>query len=66
MRPVVGLQQALILVDPVGQHCIEERYSVSGLSQHGNHLQGGERRIGFGAQYLLLIEAQVIRVANQD
>ncbi len=63
---VVGQQQALILVDPVGQHGIEERDSMPGFSQHGDHLQGGERRIGFGAQYLLVIEAQVIRMANQD
>ena len=61
-----GLQQTIVLVHAVGQHRIEKTYPVPGLAQQGDHLQGRERRIGFGTQYLLLVEAQVIRVANQD
>src|ERR1700733_3089496 len=63
---LLPMQQTIVLIDPIGQHRIEERYPVPLLSQEGNYLQCGQRRIGFGAQYLLLIETQVIRVANQD
>ena len=52
--------------DPIGEHCVEERYLVPGPAQQSDRLQRGERRIGFGTQYLLLIQPREIRMAHQD
>ena len=61
-----GEERAFVFVQPLRQHGVEKTHLVAGFAQHRGDLQGGERRIGLAALQLLLVEAQVIRVANQN
>jgi len=57
---LVGPKQAVVFLYPVGQHRIEERHPVPGFAQQRDDLQGGQRRVGFGTQHLLLVQPQVV------
>jgi hypothetical protein len=50
------VQEAVIILRSRRQHGVKEGYLVTCLAQLGSHLQGRERRIGFGAFLLLLVE----------
>ena len=65
----VGLHRLQLLLEflrSVGQHCIEHGDPVSATPQRRRGLQRRERRIGLAALQLLMVEAQVVSVSDEN
>ena len=60
------VELALEAREVVREHRVEQGHLVPGLPEHRRDLQCRERRIWLGARLLLAVEAQEIRVADQD